>query len=271
MRLAIGQARVTSAIIGESALLSFGVLHFGDHNLIGSVRQGVDGQRGRAFAKGVVEAFDRADLSEVLQRLTEEFGPLSYSLKSLFRDEQRKILGPILAAPLVDVEASYRQIYERYTPLLRFLTDLDISLPRGLAVAAELALGATLRHALVAAEPDPQQIRTILDDARRAGITLDGTTGIGYAVEQIIGRLTDHLRAQPLDLIRLQRIETAVDLAGLLPFEVNVWKTQNTYYELLQTTAPALRVAAAAGDEAAGQWLAHLSALGERLGVRGEQ
>jgi hypothetical protein len=245
-------------------------LHFGDHNLIGSVRQGVDGQRGRALAKGVVEAFDRADLSEVLQRLTQEFGPLSYSLKSLFRDEQRKILGPILAAPLVDVEASYREIYERYMPLLRFLTELGIPLPRGLAVAADVALGANLRYALAAGEPDPRQIKRILEDARRAGITLDGHAGVGYAIEQIIGRLTDQLRTQPLELIHLQRLETALDLAGLLPFEVNVWKTQNTYYELLQTTAPALRVAAIAGDAAAGQWIAHLSLLGEQLGVRGE-
>src|SRR5262249_24605018 len=103
MRLAIGQVRVTSTITGESALLSFGVLHFGDHNLIGGVRPGVDEQRGRALVKGVAAAVDRADLSEVLQRLTEEFGPLSYSLKSLFRDEQRKILSSILAAPLLDV------------------------------------------------------------------------------------------------------------------------------------------------------------------------
>jgi hypothetical protein len=270
MRLAIGQAQVTSAITGESALLSFGVLHFGDHNLIGGVRPSPHEQRQRTLAKGMVEAFDRADLSEVLQRLTQEFGPLSYSLKSLFRDEQRKILGPILAAPLVDVEASYRQIYERYTPLLRFLTELGIPLPRSLAVAAEVALGAHLRHALTAAESDPRQVTELLEDARRAGIRLDGHAGVGYAIEQIIGRLTEQLRTQPLDLICLQRLEAALDLAGLLPFEVNVWKTQNIYYELLQTSAPEMRVAAAAGDDAARQWMAHLRVLGEQLGVRGE-
>ncbi len=239
MRLAVGRARVTSAITGESALLGFGVLHFGDHNLIGGVRATQDEKRYRALIKGVADAFDRADLSEVLRLLNQQFGQLSYSLKSLFRDEQRKILGPILEAPIAEAEASYRQIYERHTPLLRFLADLGMPLPRDFAVAAEFALGASLRQALAGDELDPPRIMAIIEDAQRVGITLNSNAGLGYTLAQTIERLIEQLRAHPSDLVCLQRLDAAIDLARSLPFQVNFWQPQNTYYELLRTTGPA--------------------------------
>src|SRR5205814_4658845 len=37
-RLVVGRARVASEVTGESADLSFAVLHFGDHNVNGGVR-----------------------------------------------------------------------------------------------------------------------------------------------------------------------------------------------------------------------------------------
>src|SRR4029077_18044655 len=38
-RMALGRARITSRITRESALLSFGVLHLGDQNVSGGVRE----------------------------------------------------------------------------------------------------------------------------------------------------------------------------------------------------------------------------------------
>ena len=42
LRLAIGRARFSSEITRESATLSFGVLHLGDHNVTGGVRHAYD-------------------------------------------------------------------------------------------------------------------------------------------------------------------------------------------------------------------------------------
>jgi hypothetical protein len=44
------------------------------------------------------------------------FGESSYSLKTLFRDEQRKVLDQILMSTHEDVESRFRQITDSYTP-----------------------------------------------------------------------------------------------------------------------------------------------------------
>ena len=38
-RLALGKARISSEITGDRAEVSFGVLHFGDHNVVGGIRE----------------------------------------------------------------------------------------------------------------------------------------------------------------------------------------------------------------------------------------
>jgi hypothetical protein len=47
---------------------------------------------------------------------------------------------------------------------------------------------------------------------------------------------------------------------------LNLWKVQNTYWEMLQKIAPAFHERAAGGDEAARSWVERFKALGERLG-----
>src|SRR5256885_9217710 len=53
-----------------------------------------------------------------------------------------------LPISLQEAEAVYRQLYEVNAPLLRFLSDLRIPLPKSLQLAAEFALNNSLRRAL---------------------------------------------------------------------------------------------------------------------------
>ena len=90
--------------------------------------------RGPIFPE-VIRAFDRG------------FGTDTYSLKSLFRDEQRNILSQILISTLDEAEAVYRQLYEHHAPLMRFLSDLKTPLPKAFRTTAEYALNSHLRRA----------------------------------------------------------------------------------------------------------------------------
>ncbi len=59
MKLALGHARVTSDITHEWAMLGYGVLHFGDHNLSGGVTPFDTMDAYHALVKEVSEAFSR--------------------------------------------------------------------------------------------------------------------------------------------------------------------------------------------------------------------
>jgi len=268
-KLAVGRARVTSEITWESALLSFGVLHFGDHNVSGGVRAFRGQSAYGTMVEQVTEAFSRGDLTEVIRLLDKHFLELTYSLKSLFRDEQRKITDLILESTLAEAEAAYRELYEHHALLMRFLVDAGVPLPRAFHAAAEFILNLDLRRAFEEEEPDLDHVQAILQAVATWRVDLD-TAGLGYALELTIDSLAEEFCAQPAELAALQRLDTVTGLARFLPFEVGLWKAQNVYYDMLQTVYPEFQERAEQGDEAAQEWIRHFVSLGDKLLVRVE-
>jgi len=49
---------------------------------------------------------------------------------------------------------------------------------------------------------------------------------------------------------------------------VNLWKVQNLFYEMMQTTYPELQQKAGQGDQKAGEWTKQFASLGEQLSIR---
>jgi alpha-amylase/alpha-mannosidase (GH57 family) len=263
-KLGVGRALVTSEVTWESALLSFGVLHFSDHNLSGGVRAFRGQKAYRAMVEQVTEAFSRGDLPDVIRLLDKHFLELTYSLKSLFRDEQRNITDLILESTLAEAEAAYRELYEHHALLMRFIVDLGVPLPRAFHAAAEFILNLDFRRAFEQEEPDLDQVRAILQAVATWRVDLD-TAGLGYVLELTIERLAEQFGAQPGEFAALQRLDTVTGLARFLPFEVSLWKAQNVYYDIFQTVYPDFRKRAEQGDEGAQEWVRLFMSLGDRL------
>ena len=165
-KLAVGRIRVTSDITWNSATISFAVLHFGDHNLSGGVREFQGEEAYGAMAGEVAEAFSRADFPETLRRIDQHFGTSTYSLRSLFRDEQRKILDQIMELSLEEIWSAYGRLYTHNVPLMRFHMELGVPLPRPFLATAEIVLNRHLLEAFQAPDLDLQLIRSLLEEAR---------------------------------------------------------------------------------------------------------
>jgi alpha-amylase/alpha-mannosidase (GH57 family) len=265
-RLALGRVRITSEITRESADVTFGVLHFGDHNVSGGIRAYRGEEAYESLAAEISEIFAGADFPEIIRAVDRNFGANVYSLKLLFRDEQRKILDMILAATMADIDGVYRQLYMQNAPLMRFLSDIGYPASKSFHAAAELALNGELKRAFQAETIDIEAIRGTLYEAEGVKITLDGA-GLGYTLRRTIERMMRAFRENPEDVVLLAQIDAAVEMGNSLPFEVTFWKTQNLYWEMLQEVHPGFRVRAGQGDEDAGEWVRLFSALGEKLSV----
>jgi alpha-amylase/alpha-mannosidase (GH57 family) len=266
-RLALGRAKVTSEITEESETVAFGVLHLGDHNLSGGILKYPGKEAYQRLVAEIGEPFRRADLTEILRMVDKNFGSGSYTLRFLFRDEQRQVLAVILRSVLADADAVYRQLYEEHAPLMRFLSSHGIPQPRGFRMAAELALARGFRQELEAPVPDVARISAILEEAGNVGIQFH-EDGLGLAMRHTLERLSDALRANPREPGLLENLEDLVRVAHSLPFEVDFWKVQNTYYRMLQETLPESRKAAGSGQEGAREWVDRFLALGESLSVK---
>ncbi len=265
-KMAVGRLKLTSEITRESELLTFGVLHMGDHNVNGGVRKFLGADAYHELKREVVDPFMRADFAEVIRIMDRRFGESNYSVSSLFRDEQRKVLNVILQSTMREAETLYRQIYEHRAPMMRFLTNLRIPLPRAFQAAAEFVLNGYLRRALEEEDVDVERVRTLLDTARLEGVSIDSAT-LEFAYRQNLERLAERLAADPVEA-PLRRLDTAASVVHLLPFPVDLWKIQNLYYELMEGVYPEIHRRKEQADEAAKAWSDCFKALGRRLGVK---
>jgi alpha-amylase/alpha-mannosidase (GH57 family) len=266
-KFVIGRAKVTSKVTRVSTRLCFGVLHLGDHNIACGTGEYQGAQKYAALVKEISEAFSRADFPKTILLLGKHFGTSTYSLTSLFADEKRKVLNLIMEPTLREAEAAYGSLYEHHAPLIRFLKGAGAPLPKSLALAAELSLNAKVRGALQGEGLEPEVVQPLLEEARLAGATLDATA-LGLLLAGNVENLAGQLLEQPDDLSRLERLNKAAKLIRQLPFEVNLWKTQNICYKLVHTHWADFEEKAGRGDKKAQEWTRGCTVLARNFWIR---
>jgi hypothetical protein len=264
LKLVTGRARFTSRITEESSTLSFAVLNFGDHNVSGGVRYFQGPAEFAQLTTGLTEAFHRGDTAEVLRLLDASFDHNLYSLKSLFRDDQRKILEIILQSTLSQAESVVRQQYGEYAPLMRFLADLRVEQPKLFRMLADSALNSEVQQALKAGDAERPKVRKLLATAQSVNVTLDGADH-EFVVRKQIEEAARVFASDPANLSKLQALEGSVRFAQELPFRVNLWEVQNLCFQTLTNNSQAVRARAEAGDESAKSWLEQARTLADRL------
>jgi hypothetical protein len=269
LKMVMGRARFTSDITQESGHLTYGVLHFGDHNLHGGIREFRGEHEYERLLGEATLAFSKADIPEVIRAFDRGFGTGTYSLKSLFRDEQRNILSRILISTLDEAETVYRQLYEHHAPLMRFLSDLHTPLPKAFRTTAEYALNSHLRRAFAAEQLDVPRVRSLLEEARAGSVDLDATT-LEFTFRKTIERIAERVRENPSDIDDLHTLREAIDLLPILPFAVTVWAIQNVCYDLQQEFYPAMLDRIRNGDEEAEIWLGDFRAIATTLALKVE-
>ena len=265
-KMAVGRVKLISEITRESSALGFGVIHMGDHNVNGGVQKYLSNESYLTLIHEAAEPLTRADFAEVIRLMDRRFGESHYSVRSLFRDEQRKTLDLILSATLGEAETLYRQIYEHRAPMMRFLTALHIPLPKAFQSAAEIVLNRYLRRAFEQEEIDTERINGLLETAKVEGISLDNAT-LEFAFRKNIERMAERFAAEPTEA-HLRLLDTAAGLLRSLPFTVDLWKVQNVYYGMLKNVYPKMRENKERGDESAQALIRGFEALGQKLAVK---
>ena len=267
-RLAIGRAEIHSRVTEESEDISFAVLHLGDQNLSAAVKRYTpqDEETFAQFTEEVRTAITRANLPEVIRLIDRYFGETTYSLNSLFADEQHRILHSILDATLSQVETSLRTIYEDHASLLHYLSESGMPKPPALVLAAGFAINAGLRQALEAERFDANVVQSLQQRAKVDQVTLDEhllSYTAGQRMKRALVSLEHKVDAEQSTASRasMQALEEALAIADALlqlPFEVNLWQAQNIWNDLLRKSN---------GDYWSADWKEYYMALGRKLNI----
>ncbi len=267
MRMAIGQAKFTSKVTQESEVLSFWVVHFGDHNVAGGVKK-MDGFASyREMLESISDSFGQVDIPEVVRLLDKRFGERTYSLRSLFRDEQRRIVRVILSGTVAEAEGAYLQLYEHHAATMRFINSLGTPMPREFSAAVEYALNSLLRRACSAEELDGERIRSLLREARASNITLDSTT-LEFLLRHKLEAISRRLAADPNVLETLVDMSKTLKVIKQMPFPVSLWSAQNDVYAIQNSVYKRTLNCAKGGNGKAQAWVDGYLQLSELLSIQ---
>ncbi len=232
-RLIAGEASIRSTLTHEQEDVFYAVLHFGDQNIASGVRGVGDGsgQAHKAFAHAARAAMLGADLPAVIRLFDREFGGQSYTIRSLFTDEQRRVMKLILNNTVQEAEESLIRLYADHASLLHFLSQADVPRPSALALAANFAINVTLRRALESDPVDQAQVRASLALAAQDHVELDKQE-LSFTADRRMSEAMSLFAAQPGSSALLDNALSVAETLQLLPFPANIWQAQNIWHEL---------------------------------------
>jgi alpha-amylase/alpha-mannosidase (GH57 family) len=261
----LGRARVTSLFTEATSTFSYAVLHFGDQNLTAAVKafSATDTPRLEILRQATERAVTAADLPEVVRIIDGYFDESAYSLTSLFRDEQRRILNRILLPTLDEMESSLADIYRDHASLLHFLSRSGLPKPAPLIIAAQFAVNTALRHSLEQDPLDAARILELLEMARVDMVVLD-TDKLSYLSDQRMKHAMVRLQSDPANIASLEYAVSLARTLHMLPFGLNLWQAQNIWYDLHLQGGSLL---ASAGLAALANWQQLFPELGRQLSI----
>jgi len=263
-KLTVGVVFIKSKVTWECDRICFATLYFGSHVMNGGVRSYPGAAAYNTMKEETVRAFEKSDFADIVRLMDIHFGMHTYSLKELFRDEQRKILRPILGSTLEDFANKFVTLYDHNRILMNFLRETGYPVPRRFLATAEVALNLELQKAFAASTLDVGKITDVIEAIRLWNVHLD-EIDLEFLIRRRLEKTMSDVLGNPRETNHLAEAKRLMELVVLLPFDVNVWQAQNLFHTLVHTSYPEYLAKTASGERGAARWLELFTALGRLL------
>ncbi|MGE5365172.1 MAG: DUF3536 domain-containing protein [Bacteroidota bacterium] len=267
-KMAIGRACMHSHITQEESMVSFAVVHLGENNIHGGVRDTISSEAFHEMRNEMNQAFQRLNLSELMLALDKHFGTHNYSLWHLFKDESRKVYAKIMESTLREVEVSFRQIYENHYPLMTAMRENSLPLPKAISTAVEYTLNTDLRRMLQ--EPgavDLEKLNRIGEEKVKWSISFDDPA-LAYAATEKLNELMSELSKNNENSAFMHFIGEFLHSLSRMGVHPDMWKSQNTLFRMSGDLYHNFRNKAKRGTKKAKEWINNFHKLENALQVK---
>jgi alpha-amylase/alpha-mannosidase (GH57 family) len=265
--LSVGKAKIFSDITWEESTISFATVYQGGFDVTSGIRESMDPRVFDRMLDDVKGAFRKGGPFGALGTIDRHFGGHPYTFWHLFKDEQQRIVNGILDAEMTEIEASFRQIVERNVKVIAFLNEIQMPVPKALAVATEFIVNADLRKALDSDVPDVGRLETLVNESGSWGVKLN-VSELSFAASGRMSDLTARICGNPKDVELMTLLDRLFILLKRLNVEPRLWKMQNIYFALSREMYPDFLEKAARGDAFAERWSSAFQVLGGHLRIR---
>lgn len=265
--LAMGKAKLTSEVTWEESLISYTILHLGDHHLFGGVREFNNEVSYQQMKDEVRNAFQKSRVHEVVVLMDKHFGSHNYSFWHLFKEDQQKILDKVMAQTMKNVEVSFSNIYENNYSLLQAMKELGLNPPQPLKFCSDFTVNAKLEAIFREDDINFKELNSIVESFKRLEVQVN-KVGLDYLAEQKINELMHRLRKNPDDISLMRKIAKFLEATYKVNLTPDLWQAQNTAFRIQDESYLKFAEKNVKGDEEASLWCENFNMLFRRLNIR---
>ncbi len=263
-RLTICKLKVKSEITLDSEVVSCVAVWLGDLNVSCIAKSQMPNDLYISFRDAILTTFEKGGANETIVLISKYFGERTYTLKNMFRDDQRRILNFIEEEARQKAEQLYTIVYNDNAGIMQFMNEIRMPRPDTFRAAADIVLNAKIARALASAKLDLEELRRLVLDSQMLAVQLDAVFLGVQASDRIAEEISD-LEKSPLDTKRLYYAAKLVKLLCDMPIKLDLWKSQNVAFRMAQDVYQSTKQKT---DEDSKAWAAAFESLTDALGIR---
>jgi len=234
-RLVMGRTTILSKITHSKKQFSFAVLYLGQQNIIGNISTAISSARFAEMRDTLIKEFRGTDLGRVIGSMQSFLGSEKFSIWHLFRDEKRAILKQITQKSLKQVEHGFREIYEDNYQLMTGMLKSKIPVPSAYKGAIQHVVNSDLHLFFEKDILNIEEINRLAEEIQVWNLEITNPQALKLAAGERI-----FYEIQKIDYLAIpkEQIDLLVRILSLfndLDLDLDIWKSQNHYYILVQS------------------------------------
>jgi hypothetical protein len=265
-KLAIGRTKVYSNITYSEKEFCFAVIYLGQNHLIGNSSNEMEAEKFQSMKNELMEAFNNSMIADVIGIMQTYFGAEKFSLWSLFKDEQRKVIQQIVKKDINQAEQSYKKIYNRNYDIMNVMKNAGIPVPQLFLNNLEMVINLEMKDFFRQEKSFTSKLEKLSNDAKKWEIKLDKEE-IGFVASQKLLQVIEELRTKAFDLRYIASINRVLKVLENLEIKPDVWKSQNGFFYVSKKLIEALEKSELSSQQKS-DYLKQLYMLGDYLKVK---
>ncbi|MFZ1358395.1 MAG: DUF3536 domain-containing protein, partial [Saprospiraceae bacterium] len=234
-QLVIGSATMKSTLTWATLNYSFGVLYLGQTHIVGYIKNGKNQLDFNDFMDKVRNLFKNDDLPELINQMHSYFGAERFGFSNLFQDEKINLLKIISKKNLKTAVESFREIYNSNFNILHEMSLTGFPISSGYAAIVAFVLNADLMDELSLKKTiNFEKLMSITVMMQKWEVKPEDPERLGLLAEKHIYQQL-RLFEQNKNPTQLENISKILDWVNILSIPINLWQSQNEFYEIIKS------------------------------------
>ncbi len=263
-RLIVNRSKVYSVTTSDEETFGCAAIWLGDHNVSCGAMRDMPQDTFSSLRSEVLGNFEKGQINEIIVNLTKYFEANTYSLKDMFKDDQRYILDYILVDGLKKAKELYDIIYRDNSALLRFMKEARIPSPRPLQSAAEVVLNMEMERLLPVEDLNLEELQKVILNSKNLSIALDSEL-LALEASERTSREFQKLMSAPENIEHIQYISKLLKIIRELPINLDLWQSQNIAFKIAEKLYREIKNKK---DGLSKSWVLAFTELCELIGIR---